>query len=274
MVDYMNAVANPNSLNSAIYSGQVRHRRFSPKPHNFVYQVFMVYLDLQELDAVFAQSRWWSREKFNIAQFKRSDFFDKKPEGSLYDAIADWLERENGRRPDGPIRMLANLRYFGFIINPITCYYCFDKRGQVLQTIVLEVTNTPWGERCQYILNVADSTKASTTQKSQQAKQAIGFDKKMHVSPFQPMNLEYYWVGKTPDKDLLVHIDVQQDKESVFDATMTLKRQSMCKNTMNSVLWRYPLMTTKVVIGIYWEAVKLFVKRIPFHSVPKPKPKQ
>ena len=266
----MNIDANSSNLSSAIYSGQVRHRRSSPKPHNFVYQVFMVYLDLQELDDVFVQSRWWSLEQFNIAQFKRADFFDKQSKGSLYKAIADWLEHENGKRPEGPIRMLTNLRYFGFIINPITCYYCFDEQGKELQTIVLEVTNTPWGQRCHYILNLADSNAAASSKKLVHAKKAINFSKKMHVSPFQPMALEYYWVGESPAKNLLVHIDVHQDDESVFDATLTLKREAFNKKNMSKVLWRYPLMTTKVVAGIYWEAVKLFVKGIPLFSVPNP----
>ena len=263
----INTNRNPTDLNSAIYTGQVRHRRFSPKSNAFLYNVFMVYLDLQELDDVFKQSRWWSIDRFNVAQFKRSDFFDKHADGSLYDAVSSWLERENGSRPEGPIRMLANLRYFGFIINPITCYYCFDKTGKELQTIILEVTNTPWGEYCKYILNVTDSDKDVSMPQSK--KQVIKFSKKMHVSPFQPMDLEYYWVGRAPDKNLLIHIDVQQGQQSVFDATLTLKRQAMSKRTMNSILWRYPLMTMKVVVGIYWEALKLFVKRIPFYSLPK-----
>lgn len=265
----VNTPIDSSNLSSAIYTGQVRHRRFSPKSHTFVYNVFMVYLDLQELDDVFIQSRWWSKKHFNFAQYKRSDFFDKQPEGSLYDAIAAWLERENGRRPEGPIRMLANLRYFGFIINPITCYYCFDKTGKELQTIILEVTNTPWGEYCKYILNVGDSDEASGIQRPENTKKTISFAKKMHVSPFQPMDLTYYWTGKKPDKNLLIHLDVHRELQSVFDATLTLKRQAISKKSMNSILWRYPLMTIKVVLGIYWEALKLFVKRIPFYSIPK-----
>jgi DUF1365 family protein len=264
----MDLAVNSEGLNSAIYSGQVRHRRFSPKKHSFIYNVFMVYLDLQELDDVFVQSRWWSKERLNIAQFRRSDFFDKDADSSLYEAIADWLELENGRRPEGPIRMLANLRYFGFIINPITCYYCFDKLGKELQTVVLEVTNTPWGDRCHYILNIDDSSNDINTDTELQNKQALSFSKKMHVSPFQPMGLEYHWVGKAPNKNLLVHLDVHREQESIFDATLTLKREVISKNSMNSILWRYPLMTIKVVISIYWEAFKLFLKRIPFFSAP------
>jgi DUF1365 family protein len=91
----------------------------------------------------------------------------------------------------------------------------------------------------------------------------------MHVSPFQPMDLEYYWVGKVPNQDLLIHIDVHREQQSVFDATLTLKRQTISRKSMNSILWRYPFMTIKVVLGIYWQALKLFIKRIPFYSVSK-----
>lgn len=226
----------------------------------------MVYLDLQELDQVFAKSPLWSHKTFSIARFKRSDFFDKKNDGSLYDALANWLERENGKKPEGPIRMLTNLRYFGFIVNPITCYYCFDKTGTILETVVAEVTNTPWGERCHYMLNVGADRQSKAG--GGLSKQAFSFAKKMHVSPFHPMDLQYYWTGKTPDKDLLVHIDVQQQQQSIFDATLTLKREEMTRQSMNSVLWRYPLMTTKVIAGIYWQALKLFVKGIPFYGRP------
>jgi DUF1365 family protein len=251
---------------SAIYEGTVRHRRYSPRPNHFSYKVFMVYLDLQELDQVFAQSPWWSHKNFNLAWLKREDFatcnIDANGCQPLYDAVADIVENNLGERPEGPIRMLTNLRYFGFIVNPITCYYCFDKTGKHLQTIVAEVTNTPWRERCHYILPVKDV---------HSSKQNIHFAKTMHVSPFQPMDLEYRWRGKTPAKDLVVHIDVLKQDNLIFDATMILSHQPANKKTMNKFLLRYPFMTMKVFISIYWQALKLMIKKNPYYSNPKAK---
>lgn len=242
---------------SAIYQGTLRHRRFTPKRHDFTYKVFMVYLDLQELDRVFAKSRWWSSGRFNLAQYRRKDYFDNNGEVPLYETVANYVEEHNGKRPQGPIRMLTNLRYFGFIINPITCYYCFDESGENLQTIIAEVTNTPWKQRCHYLLNVTEAT---------YKKQSFMFDKAMHVSPFQPMDLQYHWSGKTPGEDLFLHIDVQRQQQSIFDATLIMQRQAMSTDVMGRTIWRYPWMTLKVFAAIYWQALRLALKRIPFYS--------
>lgn len=254
-------------LQSAIYEGTVRHRRYTPKAHDFSYQVFMVYLDLEEIDRVFNQSRSWSCERFSLAWFRRKDFFDGASDTSLYDAVANAVEQETGRRPMGSIRMLSNLRYFGFMINPITCYYCFDATGQQLETIVAEVTNTPWKQRCHYILDC--------THNNQDDSQDITFDKVMHVSPFQPMDLYYRWRGKTPSDHLSIHLDVfSKDDQShdvpkpVFDATLLLQRQAMTTSVMNQKIRRYPWMTLKVCAAIYWQALRLWMKKIPFYGAP------
>ncbi|MBX2807076.1 MAG: DUF1365 domain-containing protein [Cellvibrionaceae bacterium] len=252
-------------LNSAIYQGRVRHRRFTPQYREFSYQVFMVYLDLHELDQVFSQSLWWSHTHFSLAWFRRQDFFDGKS-GSLYDAVANKVQKNTGERPKGPIRMLTNLRYFGFIMNPITCYYCFDRQGKIVETIVAEVTNTPWKERCHYILKPGKHDLAQT--KNQQRFQ---FNKIMHVSPFQPMHLIYQWYSKTPDHHLLMHIEVQDkvDSKKVFDASLNLQHQPMNRATMRHFIWRYPWMTVKVGAAIYWQALKLFVCKNRYFSKPQ-----
>ena len=156
-------------MHSAIYKGSLRHRRFYPQEHKFSYQVFMMYLDLAELETVFKLSPWWSQKPWRPARFERGDFLGD-PGVPLDEAVRKRIFEETGEWHNGPIRMLSNLRYFGFVMNPITCYYCFDE-NENLTTIVPEVTNTPWKERQSYVLKCDPDKRI----------QRIYFQKEMHV---------------------------------------------------------------------------------------------
>ncbi len=245
-------------MNSRIYKGWVEHRRFAPAPHRFRYAMFMMYIDLGELPRLFDGIPFWSARRPAPAWFKRSDYLGA-PDTPLDQAVRDLVEARTGRRPGGPIRLLTHLRYFGYCMNPVSFYYCFDESGGGLQAIVAEITNTPWKERHQYVLVVDDP--AARVKR-------FGFGKDFHVSPFMPMDMQYRWSFGEPGDGLFVHMQNDRDGERVFDATLALQRREISPLALLGVLAAHPLMTLKVIAAIHWQALRLWWKRIPFHAHP------
>lgn len=247
------------SLNSCIYAGRVRHRRFGAIPHQFSYRLFMVYLDLSELDRVFA-GRWlWSTRRTALARFTRADHLGD-PGTDLDASIRDLVEKETGRRPQGPIRLLTHLRYFGYCFNPVSFYYCFDADGERVDSIVSEVNNTPWGERHAYVLNAGGEHGVTG--------RGLDIRKCFHVSPFMPMDIDYDWRFNQPADSLSVHMQNFRHGEKIFDATLGMDRRPIDATSLASTLLRQPFMTARVVTAIYFQALRLWLKRVPFHHHP------
>jgi len=247
-------------LASAVYEGVVRHRRLAPHAHAFDYRMAQLYLDLDEVDRVFAQRWLWSSKHCNVARFRRSDYLGPA-HLPLAEAVRQRVEQATGQRTDGPIRLLTHLRYFGFVFNPVSFYYCYAADGVSLTCIVAEITNTPWKERHAYVLPIAAA---------QDRGRALNwaFRKTFHVSPFMPMERDYAWSFTVPGDTLHVHMDVLRDGQREFDATLTLLRQPLGASSLARVLWRYPLMTAQVVGAIHWQALRLWLKRNPVHDHP------
>lgn len=247
-------------LASAVYEGVVRHRRHAPHAHAFNYRMAQLYLDLDELDEVFANRWLWSNGHHNVAEFRRRDYLGME-QLSLAESVRKRVSEATGRRPAGPIRLLTHLRYFGYIFNPVSFYYCYATDGESLEAIVAEITNTPWKERHAYVLPMASAEAYGRAMQ-------WSFDKAFHVSPFMPMDRSYAWRFTAPNDNLLVHMDVLRDGESEFDATLTLRRRPITGASLARVLWRYPLMTAQVVGAIHWQALRLWLKRNPVHTHP------
>lgn len=247
-------------MNSALYAGWVRHRRMRPVPHAFRYALYLAYLDLGELDRVFAKRWFWSVGRRNLVEFRRSDYLGD-PALPLEEAVRRRAQEATGHRPTGPIRLLAHLRTFGHCFNPVAFYYCYADDGLTLDSIVAEITNTPWKERHSYVLRVADAERHGS---------ALGwsFPKAFHVSPFMAMQRGYRWRLQPPGANLRVHMDVDDGHAPEFDATLVLERRELTSASLVRALLRYPLMSVKVVAAIHWQALRLWLKRAPVHDHP------
>ncbi|MEQ9410264.1 MAG: DUF1365 domain-containing protein [Fuerstiella sp.] len=269
-------------MHSCLYEGNVCHRRHARPAHEFRDSLFLVYLDLSELDLVF-QGRWfWSTSRPALAWFRRADHLGPATQ-PLDECVRQLVETRAGFRPAGGIRLLTHLRYFGYVMNPVSFYFCYDRSDRVVEAVVAEVNNTPWGERHCYVIDARGTPgqdvvlDSATTQRdttagvdnpdfaaSGPAVQPViraEHSKQFHVSPFLPMDLSYRWQITAPGERLTVHLQNLRAEQLIFNATLTLSRRPISAGSLTRMLLRYPLMTGKVITRIYWQALRLWLKK-------------
>lgn len=256
-------------LESAIYRGRVRHRRFAPRRHGFSLPLFMMWLKIDEIPAVLDTAWQLGRGPLSWARFRRADYIGPADQGidtAVRRKIAD-LSGTPIERLEGDVFMLCQLRYLGLYFSPLTLYYL--RQNGDWRYLLAEVSNTPWNERHYYLLDAADP---------------VDHPKAFHVSPFNPMDQQYRWRLTPPDsrhRGCVVHIESRgqepgenSDKGSgersgkVFDATLTLRRYPLNQKEFTRVLLRTPVQTLNIVAGIYWQALKLLLKRLPLYGHP------
>ena len=240
---------------TALYRGTVRHRRATPVVNEFSHRLFLAYLDVDALPGSLDHLPLWSGRRIAPVRFRRRDFLDGG-EAPLGIAVRDLVESRLGRRPDGPIYLLAHLRTFGWLFNPLAVYYCWQRGGRALDAIVLEVTNTPWGERHHYVL---DARREATTARTAKA---------LHVSPFLPMDMEYRVTWTVPGDGLSLRIEAGASDTVEFVAHLSLQRLALDRLSAASILLRYPFMSMRVSASIYRHALRLLRKGVPVHDHP------
>ncbi len=242
----------------------MRHRRRAQVDDEFHYPLFMAYLDLDELPELF-DGRWlWSARRPAVARFRRSDYLGD-PAIPLSEAVRALVRERTGVALDGPIRLLTNLRYFGHCFNPVSFYYCFEPSGEHVRAVVAEVTNTPWGERHSYVMPVG-----VTADRGSVALMEGRFAKELHVSPLMGMDHVYDWRLTEPSQRLSVHIESHRSSgESVFDATLALRRRELSRPEMARALARYPLLTMRIMGRIYTHALRLRLRGASYFPHPE-----
>lgn len=245
---------------TCFYEGTVHHRRFAPVDHRFRYRVFFAFLDLDEVDRLLGRGWLWGTRLWAMARFRRTDHFGD-PQEPLSESVRDLVEERIGRRPNGPIRLLTNLRYYGYVLNPVSFYYCYSVDGQTVDALVAEVTNTPWGERYCYVLD-----RPCEDDGLQLAR--MEHEKRFHVSPFMALEQQYVWKLREPGNDLRLAIASFENNCKVLEASLVLERRCWSRWNKLRLLLQYPWLTVKVFLAIYWQALRLWIRRVPF--VPHP----
>lgn len=244
-------------MKSCIYKGQVSHQRHTPRFHGFTYSLFMMYVDLDELPSVFNKYLLWSFNKPNLASFYYKDHHGQG--NDLAKSIRSLVHKNTGERISGPIRLLTHMRYFGYVFNPLSMYFCYDETGENVTHVVAEVSNTPWKEQHCYVLKNSGNNKTLSA----------NHNKEFHVSPFMHMNMQYQWNIQLPDEHINIHIENWAKSEKIFDASMRLNKYEINSSNLARILINFPLMTLKVAALIHFEALKLWLKGIQY--IPHPK---
>lgn len=254
-------------LESCFYEGRVSHRRFTPVAHEFEQKLYMAYLDLAEIEEIFSRRPLWSASGTAPIRLRREDY-PGPPEQDLAEAIRDLVAKSTNERPAGPIRLLTQLRYLGYGFNPASFFYCFDDDGISLRTVVVQVTSTPWGERHAYVVP-PESRRTSRNSLSNE------LDKRLHVSPFMPMDLRHAFRFSTPGQLLSASIVDREHGEVIFSAGLTMKRRELTAAAHAELFLRHPFPGLRTIGAIYFQALRLYLKGARYHphpdsSTPKP----
>ncbi len=245
-----------STMASALYVGNVRHRRYEPMQHAFVYPIFYAFLDLEELEQGKLESPLFSaRRVLRPFNFCRRDYLGPH-DLPLREAVLQLVAARLGTRPNGPVRLLTQVRCLGHCFNPVSFYYCYGDAGQ-LAAVVAEITNTPWGERYAYVLAGEQSMPLRRV-----------MDKVFHVSPFMPMDLTYDWTINRPGRRIALHMRNFQTQTLMFDAALVLKRHDWKTSRLAQLLVRFPWNSLKTLIAIYFQALRLHLKGAPFFTHP------
>jgi DUF1365 family protein len=243
------------SVSSALYEGTVRHTRLSPFHHTFSYRVFYGLFDIDRLDQLDRDLRWFSVGRFNLLSFDPG-VHGPADGGPLRPWVESVLHDAGIELEGGAIHLLAFPRILGYVFNPISVWYCHDRSDQLV-AVIYEVRNT-FGDRHCYVVPVKEDSLRHD------------FDKRLHVSPFNGMEQEYRFSLSPPGSRISISIDLHDEEGRLLRAGMALSRIPFTDANVWRLFWTHPLLTMKVITAIHWQALKLKLKGATFYPRPQP----
>ncbi len=251
------------SLSSAIYQGNVYHKRFTPTVHEFRYDIYLFWIKLKELPEL-AQLDGFNVDQKGFLEFRRSDYLNQQGlplEQEILakmNALRDTLLKSVTTPIIGDVYFLGQTRMLNLYFSPVNFYYVQDPLSKQFTFMLAEVSNTPWHERHYYLVDLSEQDDTP---------------KAFHVSPFNPMDMQYKWRISQPSEHLTLTLSCYKQIKHMV-ASIDLHRQELTTSNLSTAKKRIPSMTLKTVGGIYWQALKLFIKRTPFYGYAKPATKK
>jgi len=239
-------------FNSCIYSGFITHKRFKPKRHFFTYKTFSLLIDLDEIDNLGKKIKFFSYNKFNFLSFYDIDH-GPRDGSSLINWVRNTLDNAKIDIGPGTIKLLCYPRFFGYVFNPLSIFYCYDKNSQ-LKAILYEVKNT-FNEQHTYVFSVSSHSSNLILHRC---------DKKFYVSPFMEMETFYNFRLLNPGKTLNIFIRQRDNEGTLLTACQIGKRVEMSSKNLLLQFIKHPLMSFKVILAIHFEALRLWIKGVKF----------
>jgi len=248
-------------MNSCLYKARVMHNRLAPKPNRFHYNVFMFYLDLDEIDMLHKRMKFMSRNRFNLFNFRDKDHLQLPKEcpdrsKNVRQHITDYLLSNGVTIGNGRIMVLTNLCTLGYQFNPVSFYFCYDESGQPICSVV---------EICNTFLEMKPFFLGANTKEGDHYK--LNTTKYFYVSPFIDIDTNFDFDLQIPGEKLQIRIDdIDKEGNRFFISTLSGGHRALTDAKLLAYFFSFPLITLKVITLIHWQAFKLWLRKLPYHK--------
>jgi len=249
-------------MKTSICSGSVVHNRLTPKQHRFKYKMSWCLFDLDSINDVFNKTKLWSLNKFNVISLKNKDYINSET-GSIKTKVIDYLKIKENHDFNGKVFLFTHPRFMGFGFNSVNFYFCYEDNKLIY--ILSEINNTPWKEKHVYIHSIDNQLPEDSVNHQ------FEFQKEFHISPFADMDIKYLWNFNIHPEKLIIRMELIKENNLVMNVNLKTSIQPVINKDLVTWTFKKPFQALKMFTGIYWQALKLWAKKLPIYTNPTTK---